>query len=125
MLCSVCASLCPFKHCLSPCLHLTEFLWESFSCTMEPPDAAEFVAKYFLLFTCSTSVLLELSKKKGSRNKTCDNNFHSTITDDMSQLVSKLTFCCIEASMCDHKDTVLKLVGTAVSTCSQSQSTGI
>ena len=35
--------------------------------------------------------------------------------DNATQLVSKLTLCSIEASMCDHKETVLKLVGTAVS----------
>ncbi|XP_065888933.1 uncharacterized protein [Dysidea avara] len=85
----------------STAMSLAKFLWETFSCTMEPPNAAEIVAKYFLAFTSSSNLLLELSKQQ----------------DNATQLVSKLTLCSIEASMCDHKETVLKLVGTALVNC--------
>ena len=35
--------------------------------------------------------------------------------DDLAQFVSKLTLCSIEAGICDNKERVLYLVGTAVS----------
>lgn len=85
----------------SSAVTLAIHLSQAFSCVMEPPTAAETIAKYFVLFTSSVDLMSKLSKN----------------TNDLAQFVSKLTLCSIEAGMCDDKDRVLSLVGATLVNC--------